>query len=276
MALQGKLQDFSLAQLLNLINLARKTGALIVEQSQEAASLYFKDGKLAYAQMNQEDSSLVGILYKTHRLSPSQYQTIRKNVNGMSDKELGLLLVNANYFTQQDILTSVQTYFTDVLERLFTWVEGIFYFQADVTPPPDRITIPLSLENFILEGVRRAQELDHLQEEIPTLDVAVKFADRPGAEVRNLRLTRDEWRVIQYVHPRNTLRQIARATGFSDLKMRRIIYSLLQAGIIELVRPISASQPAPAAAPLINPLNPQQKEERKSLIKRIIDRIRSL
>lgn len=277
MALHGKLQDFSLVQLLNLINLARKTGELIIEQSEDAVSLFFKDGKLAYAQLSREDCSLAGILHKTNRLNASQYQIIKKNVNGMSDKELGLLLINANYFTQKDILLSVQSYFTEVLENLFTWVEGIFRFEANVLPPQDRITVPMSLENFIIEGTRRSRELRYLQEEIPTLDIAIKFVEHPTTQVKDLRLSRDEWSVIHYVNPRNTLRQIAQVTGFNENKIRRIVYSLLQAGIVELVRPISAPRPPSLSTPIMSSsLTPENKEERKSLIKRIIDRIRSL
>lgn len=277
MALHGKLQDFSLVQLLNLINLAHKTGELIIEHPEDEARLFFKEGKLAYAQLSNEDCSLVGILHKTNRLSASQCQIIKKNVNGMSDKELGLLLINANYFTHKDILVSVQTYFTDVLEKLLTWVEGFFHFEAGILPPQDRITVPMSLENFILEGARRSHELEYLQEEIPTLEIAIKFVDHPGAHVKDLRLSRDEWRVIHYVDPRNTLRQIAKVTGYSENKIRRIVYSLLQAGIVELVRPMNPPRPAPLSTPIItSTLAPEQKEERKSLIKRIIDRIRSL
>ena len=59
----------------------------------------------------------------------------------MSDKELGLLLVNANYITQQDILTSLQGYFIEIVNRLFTWVEGFFRFENDLLPPDDKITV---------------------------------------------------------------------------------------------------------------------------------------
>jgi hypothetical protein len=49
----------------------------------------------------------------------------------MTDKELGLLLINAGYLTQEDILVSLQQYFIDVVRRLFTWVEGLFRFEQD-------------------------------------------------------------------------------------------------------------------------------------------------
>ena len=113
MAITGNLHDFTLTQLLNLINLAQKTGTLVIEGSNDAVEVFFRDGKLAYAKTGHEDNSLVGILHKAQLLSANQYKGIKANVNGMSDKELGLMLINANYFIQQDILISLQTNFVD-------------------------------------------------------------------------------------------------------------------------------------------------------------------
>jgi hypothetical protein len=275
MAIKGNLRDFNLTQLLNLINLAQKTGTLVVEDTDDAVEIFFSKGKLAYAQLGQQDNSLAGILHQSKLLSASQYRGIKANVNGMSDKELGLLLVNANYFSQHDIISSLQTHFVDVLNRLFTWMEGFFQFESDITPPVDKITVRVNLENIILEGSRQLQELEQLEEEIPSLDIALKFVDRPGANVSNLKLSSEEWRVISYVDPKNTLHQIGRATELSDIEVRQVVYSLLQAGIIEMVRPITkqGAQPPPRV-PV--PIAKVDKEESKSLLFRIIDRVRSL
>jgi hypothetical protein len=275
MAIKGNLRDFTLSQLLNLINLAQKTGTLVIEDSKEAAEIYFSEGKLAYANLGEQDNSLAGILHQSNMLSTSQYRGIKANVNGMSDKELGLLLVNANYFSQHEILSSLQVHFIDVLNRLFSWMEGVFRFDAGITPPEDKITVRVNLENIILEGSRQIQEWEILDEEIPSLDIALKFVDRPGANVSNLKLSAEEWRVISYVDPRNTLHQIGRAAELTDLEVRQVVYSLLQAGIIEMVRPATELGTLPPPR-LPEPISQGDKEESKSLIFRIIDRIRSL
>lgn len=275
MAIKGNLHDFTLTQLLNLITLAQKSGTLVVERSNEAVEVFFTNGKLAYANTGQEDDSLAGILHKSHLLSPSQYRNIKTNVNGMSDKELGLLLINANYFSQQDILLSLQAHFSEVVNRLFTWMEGFFHFETDVFPPEDKITVRVGLENLILEGSRQIRELEHLEDEIPSLEIGVKFVDRPSANVTNLKLSSHEWRVIPYIDPKNTIGQIARVTGLSDPQIRQVIYSLVQAGIVEMVRP-ETSEGSPQPVQLADQLVKGDKEEGKSLIFRIIDRIRSL
>ena len=73
MAIKGNLSDFTLTQILNLINLAQKSGTLVVEGSNEAVEVFFTDGKLAYAQNGQEDCSLVGILHKSNLGNQKNY-----------------------------------------------------------------------------------------------------------------------------------------------------------------------------------------------------------
>jgi hypothetical protein len=144
-------------------------------------------------------------------------------------------------------------------------------------PPDDKITVRMSLENVIIEGSRRMREWEQLQDEIPSLDMALKFADRPGTNIRNVNLSVEEWRVVSYINPKNTIRQIARATHLSDLEIRRVVYGLLQAGLVEIIRPQGAPLPGqPFSRPAVGQPQQKNKEEQKSLINRIISRIKSL
>jgi len=296
MALKGNLRDFTITQLLNLINLAHKTGTLIIEHPTEKVTVSFREGKLAYAQDGHEDNSLVTILYRAKKLTAAQHQALIKRAGNMSDKELGLLLVNANYINQQDVLISLQSYFVSVVNRLFTWAEGPFRFESNLLPPDDKITVRVSLENIIIEGTRRMKELEQLKDEIPNLDMALKFADRPGANIRNFNLSVPEWSVVSYINPKNSIKQIARTTKMSDLEIRRVVYGLLQAGLVELIRPegvtLKLTSPASTHSALAQPSSVQSaamrpaatrpvasepsKEEQKSLIYRLIARIRSI
>ena len=68
MALKGNLRDFSVTQLLNLINLVRETGTLVVESPAEVISVSFREGKLAYAQDGNEKDNLIAVLHRFNRL----------------------------------------------------------------------------------------------------------------------------------------------------------------------------------------------------------------
>lgn len=270
MALKGNLRDFTVTQLLNLINLARKTGTLVIEGPGQAARVTFREGKLAFAEIGQEDCSLAAILQKNNKISPGQYRAIKNRAANLTDKELGLLLINAGYLSQDDILGSLQQYFMGVVRRLFTWAEGFFRFDTETLPPDDRIAVRVDLENLIIEGSRQLREYEQLQEEIPSLDIALKFTDRPGANLRNVSLSVEEWRVVSYVNPKNSIKQIAKAVNMNDLEVRRVVYSLLQAGLVEMVRVEGAVLPA-------NRFGSQMdKNKQKGLVNRLISRIRSL
>jgi len=268
MALRGNLRDFTFTQLLNLINLAQKTGTLILDGPADQAFVAFRNGKLAYARIGSEDGSLATILHQANKLSPNQYEALTSRAGTMGDKELGLLLVNAGYLSQEDILYDLQAHFTNIIRKLFTWVEGLFRFEAGLPPPDDRINVKLDLENLIIEGSRQLRELEELQDEIPSLDLALKFTDRP---MTNLNLSVQEWRVVRYIDPKNSMRRIAAAAKLSEMEMRRIVYGLVQAGLVQLARPAGAELP-------MNPkmFPTQDREEQRGLINRLIGRIQRL
>jgi hypothetical protein len=271
MALRGRLQDFTFVQILNLVNLAHKTGCLIVEKPVEKARVFFREGKLVYAILGNEPEELANILNKARILSDNQARVVIQHNNEFSDKALGLMLINSGLVSREVILSTLQIHYLDIIRQLFTWIEGAFVFENDTLPPADRISIRLELENIILEGSRQMQEWESLKDEIPSLEMALKFTEAPRDKLKNIHLTVEEWRVISYVNPRNTMRQIAGATRMNELEFRRIVLGLLQAGLVDIVRP--GKLPVEGVPQVIAPV---KKEEKRSLVQRLIERIRTL
>ena len=194
MALKGNLRDFSITQLLNLINLAHKTGTLLIEGTSDVAQIAFRDGKLAYTHLGGEDSSLAAVLHRTKKITPTQFHVLKTRAAQISDKELGLLLINAGYVTQEDVISCLRSYAASVIHRLYTWTDGFFRFDGETPLTDNRISVRLDLENLIIEGSRRMKEIEQLQEEIPSLEMALKFSERPGANIRKVNLSVEEWR----------------------------------------------------------------------------------
>jgi len=238
MALKGNLRDFSTTQLLNLVHLARKTGLLVIERQNGAARLYFREGKLIHANIGNVNGHLADMLLKAGKLSDEQVQTIQTRADMRSDKQLGLALMNAGYVTQDDIVQSVKEYMLEIVYTLFGWNEGEFQFDQGTLPSDDRIAVPINLENVIMEGSRRIEESEQLQDELPDLNsVALRFTENPDTRLRNVNLSVQEWRVISFINPRSTIKQIAQSNGMDDFQIRKIVYGMLQAGLVELSRP---------------------------------------
>jgi len=295
MALKGNLADFSTTQILNLINLARKTGTLHVYEpvvvegefikdgagekrpkvvsGQERVQIAFKEGRLILAATGNMDGHLANVLHKAGKLNADQARVIRERGAKYSEKALALMLLNANYVTQADVVRSIQQHTLDIVYDVMTWNEEPFVFEENVLPPPEKITVPIDLKNVIIEGTRRVQEVKPLEDELPNLDMALKFPDAPADKFRGIHLGVEEWRVVSFINPKNSIRQIAKACNMTDTEIRRVVYGLLQAGLVELVKP-PGMQKKEKKSPRPGTRRPKAPAIEKSVVQRLIARIK--
>jgi len=276
MALKGNLRDFSTTQLLNLVNLARKTGMLTVDGHSENVILHFKEGRLIRASSDADSVHLVTMLQKTGKLAEDQAEAVNSQSGSSSDRVIGKYLMDAKLVSRDDIIQGVKEYILGIVYDLFTWVEGDFFFEQDSLPANDRITIPLNLDNVILEGARRIQQNKELEEELPDLStIALKITDKP---LRDVKLTQDDWRVISHIHPRNSVKQIAQNNNMDEYQIRKIVYGMLQAGLVQLIPPEGLEQRkahAPRSRAGRKAVS-QSPAEKRSVVTKLIERIKRI
>ncbi len=291
--LKGTLEDLHTTQLLHLINLAKKTGTLHVYEGiptgreitmgdgqtkrpeltpgKERAKVAFREGKMIHAVSGMQDGHLATVLHKSGKLNDEQQRVIREKAANASDKALALLLINANYVTQADIVQSVQKHMLDIIYDLATWTKEPFIFEEGELPPSDRITVPIELENVIIEISRLTQEHKRLTEELPNLDFALRFPEGAPEKFKQskVQLSVEEWRVVSFINPKNSIRQIAKACNMTDMEIRSVVFGLMNAGLVELVKPVMPGPARPRPRPGITP--PQ-----RPVITKLIDRIKNL
>jgi len=276
MALKGNLKDFSTTQLLNLVNMARKTGKLTLGGQGQDTLLFFKEGRLIHATTTTDEGHLAAMLLKAGKITEDQMNTVNNQHADASDKVMGKYLMESRLVSRDDIVQGVKDYMLGIVYDLFTWEDGSFLFEQDILPTRDRITIPLNLDNVILEGSRRIQEAGRLQDELPDLaTVALKITDKP---LRDVKLTQDDWRVISHIHPRNSVKQIAQNNNMDEFQIRKIVYGMMQAGIVELIRPEGMEQrkvKAPVTRAGRRAAN-QSPAEKRSVVTKLIDRIKRI
>ncbi len=288
MALKGNLEDFGITQLLNLINLARKTGSLYLEGGPKDAYLCFREGKLIYAAMAGIDDSLLAILQRAGVFTAEQVRMIVTNMPNKSDQDIASVLVTGKRLQHQAVAKNIREYVLELVYQIFSWNEGTFRFEPSKLPVQGKITTSIALENVIMEGSRRLKEWERLQDELPDLDVSLKFAERPTTPLRDINLSVEEWRVISFINPRNTVRQIAQFNNMNEVQIRKIIYSLIQAGLVEVIRPQrpagpggptaaagSAGQPAGGKPAVVGP-EMRPPAVKRNVIQKLMNKIREL
>jgi DNA-binding MarR family transcriptional regulator len=293
MPLQGNIRDFSTTQLLNLVNLSRRTGMLTIfegvptgEQDAmknekmapgaERAQVAFNKGKLIYATLKGQDDGLVVVLNKAGKLTDEQAKLLRSK-GTLSDKALALRLIGAKYVTQADIVNCVKQHILDVVYNLMSWNEGPFRFDDEITPGNDSILVPIDLENVIVEGARRVREGEELNKVVDDLEAALKFPENPREKYKGIHLSVDEWKVVSYVNPKNTIRQIMKQLNMSEIEIKRIVYGLHQAGLVEIIKKTATRESVAAA----NPAQSRRAQRKagqpdKQVVNKLIDRLRNM
>lgn len=293
MALKGYLSVFDTTKLLNLINLSKRSGSLVVYEGvstgdqltlgdgqtkieklkpgKTLVNLVFQTGNLIYAEMDGKDGHLAGILQRAGKLNEEQSRQIRSRADQMkmNDKGLALSLINANYVTQKDILQCIQKHTVSIIFDLASWKKEPFEFFEGQKPPDSRILVPIDLKNVIIELTRLEKERDKLEEEIPILeDVALRIVGDPS-EFKKVKLSANEWRVVGFINPNNSIRQIAKACNMGDMEIRKIVHGLLMAGLIQMVKLQRHQEKAKRP-------DWRQTGADRDVVNRLIDKIRSI
>jgi DNA-binding MarR family transcriptional regulator len=296
MPIQGNLRDFSTTQLLNLINLSGRTGALRLFEGvptgekdamqkpklapgKPRAEVYFRSGKLVYANLSGQHGDLIAVLNKSGKLNDNQARVMRDKAKGTNDKALALRLIGANYVTKNDVVNSVQQYILGVVYDIMTWSQEIFRFDEGLQPSDERILVPIDLEHVIIEGARRLEKIEEITQHIENLDMCLRFPENPKEKLEGIQLSVEEWRVVSYVSPKNTIRQIAKQLNMGEIEIRRIVYGLEQAGIVEIVRPQvdgKARATAAASSRRTTAAKRQQPQVQKAVVSKLIDKLKSM
>jgi hypothetical protein len=270
MALVGNLRDFGLSDFLYLVDRGYKTGCLHLSRGDDAASLYFEKGKLVTAGREQQHTRVTDVLLQRGKLNPQQAQAAAAMQH--NGTPLSFTLVEQNVISREELQRVLQQHIEESVYTLFGWPDGEFRFEQNQRPSTDApiMPVPISVENLIMEGVRRIDEWGRIKDRIPSTDMIVRFVEQPGEKAKGVNLSADEWRVFARINGKHTLAEIAQKTGLSEFDVCRIVYGFLTAGLVEVMR-----KPRPVAQASDRPVQEAPKVK-KSLVSRIINRIRGM
>ena len=182
MAIKGDLSTLELADLLQSLEMHRRTGLLTVQGDNGRAHLFFKDGRLAL--FGAEDRPrLVDVLVASGAVSTRDLERAKSKRKG-SGRSLGELLVEMRAITAEE-LTSVAR--ARLLDDACEWIAsttGEFHFEqgriprGTFDPEERRLELALPVGPLLLESATRADHWRVIRNRIPS-DAAHFFAHRP-------------------------------------------------------------------------------------------------
>lgn len=246
--LEGDLIGFAVPDILSLLSMGQRTGVLVLERGDEESKLFVRTGRPVFAVATRADLRLGSMLVRMDRVKEQDLDRVLARQHGGPHK-LGEMLLAEKILTENELASFLKVQVSEVIFDTFTWRQGTFTFFDHVPPPTAVVTLEMDLQNLLMEGVRRIDERERLDEFFPDRNMAVEALTNPERVKHSVTLTPEEWQVFFLIDGRRTIDEICRAVGNPDeLMTLRMLYRLVAAKFVAVVPP-SADVSAPPLLP---------------------------
>ncbi len=244
--LQGRIERFTLAEVLQLVASGRKSGTLGVQKDDSIVMVYFKDGSVVYAYGPRQTYHLGELLRQRGIINAQQLEeAVRIQAETENSRRLGEVLISRRFIDRADLEAAVKGQIEELLYSLLSWQTGSFKFYENQFPTDEEITVDLSVENVILEGLRRLDEMNMINDTLPDLQQVYTISAAQGGRSRAVTMEADEWNIMALVNGHRTLEEVCRVSPADRTETLKRLAQLKLAGIItktERARETTSSQ----------------------------------
>lgn len=237
MDLQGNIENFTLVEILQLLGTGRKSGTLGIQRDDSIVMVYFEAGEVVYAYGPRETFHLGELLTERNRITNDQLQqAITIQSRNQNAKRLGEILIGLGFIDRADLEAVVREQVEELLFSLLSWRTGSFKFYEDQFPTREEITVRLSIENVILEGLRRLDERNLIGDTLSDLDLVYRISTSEAGRTRNVTMKAGEWNVMALVDGHRTVNQICQDSPVNRHETLNRLAQLKLAGLVEPAR----------------------------------------
>lgn len=150
-------------------------------------------------------------------------------INGKKNKED---LIGEIYFHNGKVVDAIteNKKGEEAFYTIFLIDEGTFSFSVKEFKSEKRIDKTLDL--LLLEGIRRADELKGLKTKLPDFDKYLET--NPKVNASEIKLTSDEWQILNLFKDKITIRNALKVSPFSEFITLRTIYLLLTLNLLKI------------------------------------------
>ncbi|MBN2385336.1 response regulator [bacterium] len=134
MGLSGNLEDLALSDIIQIINLSKKTGTLTLTNKAINGAIVFREGAIIQAISSLKIASISEVLIQKGMVSAEQIDEIfRLKESEFPDKTAASLLVETKLLPLELVENLARKYIEKAVSELLLWKEGSFDFALDDT-----------------------------------------------------------------------------------------------------------------------------------------------
>jgi hypothetical protein len=233
--LSGRLEEFKLVELLQVMGMNANTGALHLEASDGRTGLvYFDTGALVSCiELDTEALTLGHVLQQLNLATGEQIErAFRLQTQDPLGKRIGERLIDLGILTPEKLNNALAMQALWTAREVALWVSGTYELHPGEHLPADTAGVRIDPQRVVMEVLRYEQEWEELRRFLPEgmrTHVAMVFDPPIG---HPLLFPSDIWHVITHVNRFRTVRRIATALRQPEVEAARMITPLVRDGLL--------------------------------------------
>lgn len=233
--LQGDLSKIQLPDVLSFVAMIRESGKLSLRSAGLERTIHWKEGEIVFASSNSPEHSLGQFLLRNGKITREQYEESKRRVT--PQLRHGKLLVQMGAISPKDLWWGVKNQVLEIIYSLFGWKGGeFFFFDSNEDLAQERIVLQINTSSVIMEGIRRLDESARIREKIPDLDVVFQKVPNVTPNFDDLDLSEGEIAVYHTIDGKMNVRELTGRSDLTEFEVTRILFQLLTARLIEVVK----------------------------------------
>jgi hypothetical protein len=231
--LQGRLGNFLISDILQMIGFSGKTGTLTLIQGWNTRTISFDQGRICYVAAGARLPGMFDLLIRVGRLQRHQVEGFKARRPGKSEEEMLAELVQRRLLAREDLDRCHELLLESAVYTLFLWRNCVYTFKSHEVVKEGGVAVTVDGNHLIIEGTRRVDEWIQISPVVPS--VFMIFRQRPHLIERTI--PEELEKVYKWVDGHRDVATIARATGISQFDAAKALFDLVQARFVEAIPP---------------------------------------
>ena len=223
--LEGTINEFSVADVLQLICQQQKSGVLTVEHKGQKEGIYIEDGKIVSA--GPAKYKLGEMLVRAHKLTPEDLQRALDKQQETYEL-LGEILIKQGSTTPDCLERAINNQIYETLYDVFQWKEGTYQFNPQLKNRSSSAFKPMNFQSVLLDVLRMIDEWPEIHSFIPSFDI--RFQKILAVHEENLQ--GEALPVYNLINGMRTVQEIIDESLLGRFNTCKILAEFLQGGYI--------------------------------------------
>lgn len=236
MAIEGPLKELGFQDVLQLLELARKTGILAIrsERLNDDAVVHFDRGDIVFAMRRRSTRRIGQLLLRAGKLTERELERALAIQQQNPGPRLAEILLEMGSVTEPTLKTYLRFQVEETIYDLMSWDEGRFRFDEEAELRLERVHVRVRVDALLMEGARRIDEWSRIEAKVPGATAVPVLAPATDEDSSPLRLRPEEWEVLAEVDGGRDIRRIAADLGRSTFDVAKIIHGLVATGVLRV------------------------------------------